>query len=89
MDLSKLLKIFSDLLPVVHTAIKELEPLFPNAHQGAAKADAAVQIVSAILPASGEPDEHVQAVQQALPAVVGAITAARAIQQIYSDPATP
>lgn len=85
MSFLSIIEFLSQLLPLAHTAIQEIEPLFPNAHQGAAKADAAIQIASSVLPATGAPDSHIAAAQAALPALVTAITAARAVAASFDS----
>lgn len=85
MNFLALLQLFASIMPMIHSTITALEPAFPHASQGAAKADAVVQQAGAIITAAAAaagpaapPDAHLAAVQAALPALVGTVITLKA-----------
>ena len=91
MNFLALLQLFSQVFPLIHQTVTALEPSFPNAAQGAAKADAVVQQVGAIVAAAASaagpaapPDEHVAAVKAALPALVQTVIAVKAVADSFT-----
>jgi len=92
MQFLAILQLFAQLFPMIHSTIVALEPSFPHAAQGAAKADAVVQQVGAVVTAAATaaganapPDAHLQAVQAALPALVNTVIAIKAAADSFNS----
>lgn len=73
-----IIKLLIQILPMIHPIVTLVEQLFPNAGSGAAKLDAAVNLVQGVLSSAGVPVDPAAkpAIAGTVSAVVGAINAA-------------
>jgi len=70
MGFLQMIQLLFKILPLIHPIVTLVEQLFPNAGQGAAKLDAAINAVQTILPTVGATAEQIAAMNS--PVVPGA-----------------
>ncbi len=75
MGLIQLVQLLAAIVPLIHPVVQVVEQAFPNAKQGAAKLDAALSVISSILPAAGATVEQIAALESPIKAVIGTVVA--------------
>ena len=73
MEIFELLRLLAAALPLIHQTVLLVEALFPNAKQGAAKLDAAVNIISDVLPQVGATTDQVAQLVTPVKAIIGTV----------------